>query len=63
MSIKHVHDLKPSYENPIYLVHSSKHKTLVAPVGYGGGGDGIPFPVPDSPQPRLLHFGPAAHKN
>jgi hypothetical protein len=28
-SLKHVHDLKPSYENPRYLAHSSKHKTLV----------------------------------
>jgi hypothetical protein len=27
-SLKHVHDLKPSYENPRYLAHSSKHKTL-----------------------------------
>jgi hypothetical protein len=28
-SLKHVHDLKPSYENPRYLANSSKHKTLV----------------------------------
>jgi hypothetical protein len=28
-SLNHVRDLKPSYENPRYLAHSSKHKTLV----------------------------------
>jgi hypothetical protein len=27
-SLKNVHDLKPSYENPRFLAHSSKHKTL-----------------------------------
>jgi hypothetical protein len=28
IAIKHVHDLKLSYENPIYLAHSSRHKTF-----------------------------------
>jgi hypothetical protein len=28
-SLKRVHDLKPSYENPRCLAYSSKHKTLV----------------------------------
>jgi hypothetical protein len=28
IALKHVHDLKLSYENPKYLAHSSKYKTF-----------------------------------
>jgi hypothetical protein len=28
IAIKHVHDLKLSYENPKYLAHSSRYKTF-----------------------------------